>query len=696
MQYQPIEKDPQPADRLVLWLPVFMCAGIGTYFLLPFEPSLSWVAGIFAAALLAVVTVFLTVEKWRDAIVWHWFSAFILMFIGSFLLIQMHTRHQEQTHHLLEYSVWNKPIHGMISSFERVGTGWRVVLADASVDGGKTPYTLRLTIRKKGFIPEEGGMLTVKGSVMAPSSPLVPNSFDFRRHAFYRGISGYGYATQILSYDAPAQDYGKNRLEEYRDWLTERVYAVLQQPEAGIVTALLNGQRAGIAKKSTAVLQQSGLQHVISISGLHVSLLAITIFFSTRLLMACSMRLAASWPIKKIAAFFALIGIVFYLLIVGNSPPTLRAVLVTGAALCAVMLDREAIQMRVVALAAMAILLIQPDSLVDIGFQMSFAAVIGLVAFYQYTRGFWTHEFWKRNIVFKILLLGVGTIATSIVATIVTAPLVLMYFQQVPLLSMLANIMAAPAITFLVMPGTFLAYLFTPFPVIGDVAIHIMGLGVENMMDVAHFVAGLPSSVWRIPSLPLVTVILTMLSMWILVTFAGKGRYIAAFCLMIACVVGVLHRMPDLYLTSDRTVLYPDPESNGLYVDGRLQKFNRDMMLQWTSKEKAHGFPCASDICELDIKGKKIRFIRTVAALEQACDAPADLLVTRYYLDRKCSGTTVLDRHMVRRNGGYAVFIRRDIITLTPVFPDYHKPRPWNHKNVGKRNYTGKFIGKSL
>src|SRR5690606_18721652 len=140
----------------------------------------------------------------------------------------------------------------------------------------------------------------------------------------YRGISGYGYATQILDYTPPAAHYDKNHLEMYRDWLTEKVYAVLSQPEAGLVTALLNGQRAGIAKKSTEVLQKSGLQHVISISGLHVSLLAVTIFFTIRLLLACSMNLALYLPIKKIAAFCALIGIVFYLLIVGNSPPTLR------------------------------------------------------------------------------------------------------------------------------------------------------------------------------------------------------------------------------------------------------------------------------------------------------------------------------------------------------------------------------------
>lgn len=667
-------RDPQPADRLVLWLPVFMCFGIGTYFLLPSEPSFKAIAAAGAISCILIAALW----RYRDMMLWRWGAGFLLMFFGGMLLVQNHSMTQAQHVNLLNYSVWNKEITGKIGGFERVGTGWRVMLHDAVIEGGKTIYNLRVTIRTKGFMPQEGGKLTVKGSIMAPSEPMVPSSFDFRRHAFFRGISGYGYATQIIEFVPRPQEYRANRLEHYRDWLTEHVYNVLEQPEAGIVTALLNGQRAGITKKSTVVLQQSGLQHVISISGLHVSLMAITIFFAVRLLLACSMRLALYLPIKKIAAFCALVGIVFYLLIVGNTPPTLRAVLVTGAALCAVMLDREPIQMRVVALAALAILLVQPDSLIDIGFQMSFSAVIGLVAFYQYSRNFWTHVFWKENIVLKVLLLGLGTIATSIVATIVTAPLVLMYFQQVPLLSMLANVLAAPAITFLVMPGTFLAYLLTPFPMLGDLSIHIMGLGVAIMMDVAHFVASMPSSVWRIPSLPLPVVVLVMIGLLMVMTLKRKGRYAGGVCIVAACLLLPFQTYPDLYLTSDRVILYPDTTSDILYTEGRMAKFNRDLMLQWTAKKQVKPLPCENDICNLTIKNKVIRFVRTVEALERACEGAADLLVTRYYLDQQCKDIPVVDRHALNHKGGYAIFIDADEIKFQTVHNQKETRRIWN------------------
>lgn len=689
------KRDPQPADVLVLWLPVFMCCGIGTYFLLPFEPSLRAVLFVSLALCICMAGFW----RYRDWAIWRWVAGFVTMFCGGILLIQVHSMAQAEHVRLLNYSVWNKEITGRIGGFERVGTGWRVVMEDAAIENGMPHYTLRLTVRKKDFMPQEGALLTVKGSVMAPSEPMVPHSFDFRRHAFYRGISGYGYATQVLSFTPPPKDYHADRLEHYRDWLTERVYTVLQQPDAGIVTALLNGQRAGITKKSTAVLQQSGLQHVISISGLHVSLMAITVFFAVRLLLALNMRVALYLPTKKIAAFCALIGIVFYLLIVGNTPPTLRAVLVTGAALCAVMLDREPIQMRVVALAALAILLVQPESLVDIGFQMSFAAVIGLVAFYQFTREFWTHGFWKGNIILRLLLLGLGTVATSIVATIVTAPLVLMYFQQVPLLSMLANVLSAPAITFLVMPGTFLAYLLTPFPVLGDLSIHMMGLGVNIMMDVAHFVAALPSSVWRVPSLPLMIVIMMMTGLFMMMTLPRLGRYGGAALIVLALCCLPFQSRPDLYLTTDRVILYPDKANGVLYTEGRLAKFNRDMMLQWTAMKKVAPLPCDEAICDVTIKEKNIRFVRSVETLPQACEKKNErqplVLLTRYFLDQSCDGIYVIDRHSLNRHGGYAVFLDKDDIRVETVHPRSGKRRIWNrpvwNAKIWKRfNNTGK------
>ncbi|MDB5477857.1 MAG: ComEC/Rec2-related protein [Alphaproteobacteria bacterium] len=676
-------RDPQPADNLILWLPVFLCCGMGLYFGLSFEPPPAWLRGGFGLAVLGTAASF----GWRNFAPWRWIAAFCIVFTLGLVLAQWRT-HSVETK-LLDERVWNADVAGAIESFERAGKGWRVVLKDTAVNAGADRYVLRLAIRQAGFSPNVGGMLGVKASLMPPSSPLAPGSYDFRRHAYFDGMGGYGYVTKIIDYKAPAQQAERNALENYRDWLTEKVYAALEQPEAGIVTALLNGQRAGIERKTTGILQQSGLQHVISISGLHVGLMAMTVFFVTRLLMACSMTLALNWPIKKIAAFLALLSIIFYLLIVGNSPPTLRSVLMSGMALIAVMLDREPIQMRVVALSALLILLIQPESVTDIGFQMSFAAVIGLVAFYQQTKAFWTHAAWQNSLAMKALRVLLITVVTSMIATLVTAPLVLLYFQQIPLLSMLANLLAMPPITFLIMPGTFLSYLFTPVPIIGDLAIRMMGLGVTMMMGVAEFVAHLPSAVWHAPPLPLATVFVMLLGVYAVIVIKNRWRWSGVGLVALGFMLAPLFARPDLLVTEGRVILQPDRNSDTLFVAGKLGGFEKNLLLQWTGKKTVQDFPCAGMsagmICDREINGKKVRLILDVPSLQLACKEKADVVVTRFYLDRPCRDTLVIDRHDLERTGGQALFLQ-DAIRVQTVL-EKNRRRPWQRRAATNRQF---------
>lgn len=455
-------REAQPADVLILWLPVFLMMGMDLYFALPREPATPFLLGL----LMGVCACIAVTRRWRDTQLWRWGAAIALRITLGLSLAQFRTFQLATP--LLTENMWGVHVAGTIQSAERAGAGWRVVLKD-TVLNGKTDkkYTLRLSIRKRGGDYSIGGKLEANAGLMPASPPFVPGMFDFQRHAYFNNIGGYGYVTRVLSYVPPQDKAEEFFLERYREWLSGKVYNVLAQPEAGIVTALLNGQRAGISQATTNSLQASGLQHIISISGLHVGLMAGVVFYFVRLLLACSMTLALRLPIKKIAAMVAMVAIILYMFIVGLSPPTVRSVIMTSIVLLAIIVDREAINLRIVAIAAILILVWQPESVLDIGFQLSFAAVVGLVAFFQATQSFWRHETWQSSILMKIMRVFLMTIATSLIATFATAPLTLVHFQKIPVLSMLANILATPAITFLIMPGTFLAYLLTPFGIVG-------------------------------------------------------------------------------------------------------------------------------------------------------------------------------------------------------------------------------------
>jgi len=133
-------------------------------------------------------------------------------------------------------------------------------------------------------------------------------------------------------------------------------------------------------------MRDAGLAHVLAISRLHMVIMAGSVFWLVRALLAGVPALALRYPIKKWAAVAALLAATFYLVLSGAAVPTVRAYLMMGVVMIAVLLDRPAITMRNVALATLAILPCSPESLFDTSFQMSFAAVIGLVGLTRRSR----------------------------------------------------------------------------------------------------------------------------------------------------------------------------------------------------------------------------------------------------------------------------------------------------------------------
>lgn len=671
-----LRRQTQPADTLLLWLPVFLMTGMGIYFALPREPATPLLVGLFVMA----VVIALITARWRASSVWRWGISFAMAVTAGLVLAQLRTFQLSTP--LLTDRIWSTTVTGNIVSAERASSGWRLVLANAAIgtDTNKN-YTLRLSVRKKGGAYHMGGILKAQAGLMPPSPPFVPGMFDFQRHAFFQGISGYGYVMRVLSYTPPQEKRGLSLLERYREYLSTQAYTVLQQPEAGIVTALLNGQRAGIANKTTSLLQTSGLQHIISISGLHVGLMAGVVFYFVRLLLALNMRIALTWPIKKIAALAAIIAIVSYMFIVGLSPPTVRSVIMTGIVLFAVIVDREAINLRLVAIAALVILVLQPESVLDIGFQLSFSAVAGLVAFFQMTQSFWQHQNWQASVFMKLARVTLMTMTTALIATAATAPLTMAHFQTIPLLSVVANLLATPPVTFLIMPGTFLAYLFSPLPWLLVYPIKLMGWGTTLLLRVSDFVAALPVAVWRASAPPFMAVTFIMLGCYALLVGKGRTRLIG----MVPMVIGIIWwgtTMPaDMWLSSDRVIAIKNDLSDTLYIEGRAYGFQKKLLQQHAGVSKVVPLPCQSDICDQMIGKQSVRLVRTVEALPQACADKDTLIVTRYYLDQTCKGALILDRHVLDQQGGIAVWLQNKPPRMAFVRAR-GADRPWQQRPV--------------
>ena len=259
------------------------------------------------------------------------------------------------------------------------------------------PVRVRVTTAKVVAGLQAGDPVRLRATLQPPSGPALPGGYDFARHAWFDQLGAVGY-----TWTAPKRDTGLGtpplslrlwaHVERLRRAIGGRITAALPGETGAIANALITGERGGIPEETTNAFRDSGLLHILSISGLHMAIMAGSVFFLVRLMLAAVPAIALRYPIKKWAAVVAMLGAVAYLLISGSSFATVRSTIMISIMFLAVLLDRPALALRNVVLAAILILIVFPESLLDVGFQMSFAAVVALISVYEAfaRRGGWS------------------------------------------------------------------------------------------------------------------------------------------------------------------------------------------------------------------------------------------------------------------------------------------------------------------
>lgn len=541
-------------DRWPLWLPVMLGAGSGLYFALPFEPDamLGWalLAGGLLLALLAV-------RVWRGRVLLALLAALLLGFGAAKLretAVAGPVLRQEVTLHM----------SARIAAIETGNAGIRLLLSDA-VSGGfvdGAPRRIRVTVRVPGgdFFP--GQWVSMTARLSPPSAPSMPGAADFGRAAWFESVGANGFSFGLPTPALAPRAAGwaeriSDRVADFRWRLTAAIRTAAPGSEGAIAAALVTGMRGGIAEEDNAALRDAGLAHVLSISGLHMVLVGMGLFWLARALLAASPYLALHYPIKKWAAAAALLVAGFYLVLSGASVPATRAFIMLAVGLAAVMLDRPALSLRALALAAAVILLWRPESITDPGFQMSFAAVAALLAAAEADRapgrGLWA----GARAVFT----------TSAVASLATLPFVLFHFGRAAHYAVLANLLAMPVVGFLVMPLAALSVVAMPFG-LEAWPLAALGWSIGVMLALGHWVSALPGAATASATLPLgALLLLTGGALWLMVWRRGK-RWLGLLPLAAAVLLGLLARGPDLLVAADAATVMLRADDGRLYFLG--------------------------------------------------------------------------------------------------------------------------------
>ena len=668
-------------NHFFLWVPVFFATGIGLYFAAGSEPPV-----LFGGSLsLFVFGGLLWLWRHQDQSLSSKF--FFLVFAAIFLACFGFTAAQVRTHLAYTPMIVNKlspvGVTGTIENIEPLGKnkGSRVVLSKLEIDRleeHETPRKIRLTIRKsEGLLA--GQRIEILAGLNPASPPVAPGAFDFQRMAYFKGIGAVGFAYSVPTILSKTNRRGAI-LETIRQKLSQKIVKQTERPQQSVLIALMTGQREAIRDADWDALRAAGLAHLLAISGLHVGMVAGVLFFFSRLLFACSSRLALHYPIKKWAAVIALIGALFYTLIVGATIPTQRALMMTGLVMVAILFDRSPFSLRLVALAAFTVLLFSPESLTSVSFQMSFAAVIALICFYEYIRPVWMMFHRKAGIMRRMALYLTGVSLTTLIAGAATGLFALYHFQNYAVYGMLANIVAVPIMAFIVMPVIVLSYVLMPFG-LEILTLPVTEWGVGWILATAHWTSSLEGAVWHVPSWPQWIFILMVFSLWTWMVWQGRFRHVMLLIFMLLVGLVFLYRQPAILISSKVDLISVRDHSGSLWFStGRKERYTAKNWLRrngqlegdkkiWPREGALKEFPLACDVygCLGEIGGQKIAFAFSNKAWQEDCQW-ADIIISKTPVkDKNCQGKYVIDYFDVWRHGAHAIWLTPDKVKIQTV-----------------------------
>jgi competence protein ComEC len=555
-----------------------------------------------------------------------------------------------------------------------------------------TPARVRVSIRGSADAVIPGRWVHLAAVLMPPPGPAAPGGYDFGRAAFFDRIGGVGFAYGRASAIAPVRpETSGERIAAdvalLRWHMTERIRAALPGSTGGIAAALITGDRGLISDADEAALRDAGLAHVLAIAGLHMGLVGLGLFWIVRALLAAIPVVALNVPIKKWAALVSLFGATFYLVISGAATPATRAYVMLSTMLVAILFDRPALSMRSVALAAMVILLLRPESLVEPGFQMSFAAVVGLVAVAEWEQVYrMQREPAARHPFSGVQRYVRGIAMTSLVGSIATAPFAMFHFDRATHYAVLGNLLAMPVMGFVAMPSAAISIVAMPFH-LEAWPLKAMGWGIEIMLGMGRFVSGLPGATSTVSAWPVVSLVLLSLGgLWVAL-WRERWRWFGLAPMALAIVVGLAARGPDLLVARDASTVavrgadgvlrLVRPARDGYSADEWLKRDGDPRDSDDAVATPAVGVRCDGYGCIAKARdGSLVAAPARVDALAEDC-AAADIVVSAVPARSMCNGPKlVIDAVSVAHAGGYAVWLGSPLWVET--VDGERGRRPWN------------------
>ncbi len=667
-----------------LWSPICLMAGIWAYFALPREPP------PLAFALIAIILALLVamISRRRDVI-----ARILLLALVGFCLAKARTEWVAPVS--LRAPTGEAMLSGIVEDFETKGPRSAVVVIRITALAGKgvtrIPTRARLTASGTGPL-RPGQIITAKAQLFPLSPPAVPGGYDYGRSLWFEGIGATGRiygGIHIDGTDTSPLLQLRSALEDLRQAIGARIRAVLPAERSGVAEAMITGERSTIPREINNSLQTSGLAHILSISGLHMSLVAGGVFWLVRALLALSSSLATSYPIKKWAAVAGLVSGFAYMLLAGASVATQRSYIMLAVMFVAILADRPALSMRNLAIAALLIFVVFPEAALTASLQMSFLAVMGLLAF---------HEAWSRLLARReggdhgiisgvagyILRTTCAAAFTTLAAGGFSSIAAAYHFGRLAPYSLIANLLALPVMSLVVMPMAGVSVLLMPFG-LEAWPLHLMDDGLLLVQAISDWVSTLPQARGLIPALPLTAAILFTCAAVTLCLTRGALRWLSLPVAGVAFAVAVASERPDIYVERSAKNVAVRTEGDELALaHPRRGRFAAGIWLRMEGDDKTPaeaarrgGWSCAETVCRITVKGRRVVYLTEERLAMTIPCAEADILIATFPLRGRCRSVVWrIDRFTVWRSGAQALYLDDDGIRLE-TSREAQGARPW-------------------
>lgn len=657
-------------ESLILWIPVAFGAGVAAWFMLP--GPIAWLG--FVLTMLALAMAAWLCGARNDLLMRVIFVVALAVLCGTFVIWAKSA--------WVAAPVLERPaivaFAARVTGVEHLAARQQVRLVLAPDANAHLPPRIRVTFRDDASeiaAVRRHDMVRLRARLVPPPRAALPGGYDYARRAWFDGIGAVGSGLGPIMRGAGGAANSLGLRERLSRHIQERVHG----GSGAIAAALATGDRGGMNAEDDEAMRRSGLAHLLSVSGLHVTAVVAGTMWLVLRILALSPWLALRAPLTLIAAGGGALAGLGYTLLTGSEVPTVRSLLAALLVLLALAIGREAISLRLIAAGAMVVLLLWPEALVGPSFQLSFAAVTAIVALHG-------HQWVKRALVrrdegfgWRLLRGLAGLLATGLVVEIALMPIALFHFHKAGLYGALANMVAIPLTTFVIMPAEALAIALDSVG-LGAPAWWVVQVALDAMLGMAHMVADAPGSVASLPTMPTAAFAIIVLGgLWVLLWRSGV-RWWGLGAILFGLLWAIQVAPPDVLVTSDgRHVAVRMLGGGYALLRERAGDFTRDQLAEaagidgeLSAIDDMPSARCSPDFCVWQMAGEGRRWTFLAArsgfqsdwrSLVAAC-ARVDVVIADRWMPRGCHPRWLkADRQLLSQTGGLSIGLHPPRIT---------------------------------